>query len=87
MLLFAVWLLLLTLAEAHTKLLQQLLLLCHLSPQGTWEQVPGTCTEGWGGSFLHPSSDWGDGGQGNRDQEAVFSLGDVLGEGFALVFF
>lgn len=40
-----------------------------------------------GGSVLHPSSDWGDWGQGDRDEEAAFSLGDVLGEWFALVFF
>lgn len=38
-------------------------------------------------SVLHPSSDLGDREQGTRDEEAAFSLGDILGERFALVFF
>lgn len=78
MLLFAVCLLLLTLAEAHTELLHQLLLWCHLSPQGTWAQP---LHSGLGDqSFRRLAQD-------NREEEAGFSLGGILGERFALVFF
>lgn len=78
MLLFAAWLLL-TLAEAHTELLQQLLLLCHLSPWVTWAQP---CTPGKGDQSFIPAvtGEMGDRVTGTR------SLGDILGERFALVF-
>lgn len=82
MLFFAAWLLLLILARAHTELLHQLLPLCHLSAPGH-----SPCTQGWGGQSFIPAvtGEMGDRVTGIRRQH--FSLGDILGERFALVFF